>query len=131
MRWLDRALLISPFYYGLCLSEKDFQKELKGLKIPRSEWPSFLGSPHANATLHTFEKGDGILCAIITLGSMKGRSLAQVHAMLVHEAVHLWQAIRENIGEHRPSAEFEAYSVQTISQRLIESYDEAKKGKKK
>lgn len=131
MKWLDRALVVSPYYYGLCLSEKDFQKELKGLKIPRDEWPAFLASKSADATAHFFESGDGKRCCIITLGSVKGRSVAQVHSMLVHEAVHLWQEIREDIGERRPSPEFEAYAVQSLAQRLIESYQDGMNGKRK
>lgn len=126
MKWLDRALVLSPYYYGLCLTEKDFCKELKRLKVPKDTWPPFLGSASANATAHFFEKGDGTLACIITLGATKGKSVAQVHALLVHEAVHLWQEIRSNIGEKAPSSEFEAYAIQTLSQRLIEAYADAK-----
>jgi hypothetical protein len=135
MKWLDRALVVLPQFYGLCLNEKDFRRELKSLKVPRADWPPFLCSEHAHATLHTFTKGDGGLCAIVTLADTSGRSIAQVHAMLVHEAVHLWQEARSIIGEKSPSSEFEAYAVQSISQRLMEAYEElrpkTKKAKKK
>lgn len=127
MRWLDRALVVSPYYYGLCLDEADFRRELKKLKVPKDQWPPFLASQSANATAHFFESDDGGRSCIITLGSAKGRGAAQVHAMLVHEAVHLWQEIRADIGEKHPSSEFEAYAVQALSQRLIEAYSEAKR----
>lgn len=65
------------------------------------------------------------------MGSRKGRSLQQVHALLVHEAVHLWQDARRVLGEKEPSAEFEAYAVQSISQRLMEAYDEARRAARK
>jgi hypothetical protein len=42
--------------------------------------------------------------------------------MLVHEAVHVWQFHCENIGEREPSIEFEAYSIQAVSQFLMEAY---------
>jgi hypothetical protein len=128
MEWIDRALVVSPYCYGLCLSEADFKRQLKRLNVPRDDWPSFLGAEGGNATAHFFESAHG-LCAIVTLGGTNGKSIQQVHAMLVHEAVHIWQAIREHLGEKSPSSEFEAYSVQTISQRLMESYERARKSK--
>lgn len=131
MKWLDRALVVLPHFYGLCLDEKDFRRELKSLKVPRANWPPFLASTHANATAHFFEKGDGGFCAIITLADTAGRSTAQVHAMLVHEAVHLWQETRSILGEKSPSSEFEVYAVQSISQRLMEAYDEMRPIKRK
>ena len=131
MMWLDRALVVLPHFYGLCLNEKDFRRELKSLKVPRANWPAFLASEHAHATAHFFQKGDGGLCAIITLADTSGRSTAQVHAMLVHEAVHLWQEARSILGEKSPSSEFEAYAVQSISQRLMEAYDEMTEPKRK
>lgn len=127
MKWLDRALVVSPYYYGLCLDDADFRCELKKLKVPKDQWPPFLATQQADATAHFFEGDGGVRSCIVTLGSTKGRSVAQIHAMLVHEAVHLWQEIRADIGEKQPSSEFEAYAVQTLSQRLMEAYSEAKR----
>lgn len=42
--------------------------------------------------------------------------------MLTHEAVHIWQEIKLQLGEKEPSYEFEAYSIQNISQNLMEAY---------
>lgn len=127
MDWLDRALVVSPLYYGLCVSEKDFYRELRKLKLPKDEWPRFLLTKHANATTHFFETNGAGRCAIVTLGNTKGRSKPQIFAMLTHEAVHIWQEVRESLGEKFPSSEFEAYSVQTLSQRLMEAYERSKK----
>lgn len=127
MKWIDRALIVSPYCYGLCRTEKEFHRELKRLKLPRSYWPDFMLSTHADATVHFFNQTDDTgKCAIVCVGPIKGKTMAQVFAMLTHEAVHIWQAIIEDIGEKYPSAEFEAYSIQTISQRLMEAYMEAK-----
>jgi len=127
MSWIDDAIVVSPVKYTLCLTEKSFRKALKPLNLPKSERPEFLATSHSNATTHFFESGDGSAAAIVALGSTDGRTIEQVHALLVHEAVHLWQAIRERIGEDSPSAEFEAYSVQAIAQRLMESYADQRK----
>ena len=44
---------------------------------------------------------------------------------LVHEAVHIWQNLCEYIGEENPSKEFEAYTIQNITQRLFDAYKQA------
>ncbi len=115
--------MVSPYYYCLCLNEASFHREMARLKVPRKDWPSFLTTEHANATTHFLAKADGKRCAIVTLGDSKGRSVPQVHSLLVHEAVHLWQWIRRDIGETEPSVEFEAYSIQSLAQRLMESLE--------
>lgn len=130
MKWLDRTLMTSPYYYGLCLCEKAFQKEMKRLAIPNDERPAFILNKQSDATTHFFERDDGRRMAIVTIRKRKGLAAAQINALLVHEAVHIWQAIREDIGERNPSSEFEAYSVQTISQSLMQAYQDAKKAKK-
>jgi hypothetical protein len=120
MKWLDRSLVISPIYYGLCNNEKDFKKELKRLGIPKNDRPDFI-SHNANATVHFFES-NGKTCSIVCVGCTEGRSKNEIAGLLIHEAVHIWQEIRINIGEKETSHEFEAYSIQTIAQKLIEAY---------
>ncbi len=120
--WLDRSLVVSPYYYTLCTTEKLFEKELKRLSLPKESWPKFTANDHSDAATHFFES-DSKRCVIICVRAKKGvHNTAQVHAMLVHEAVHLWQEIKGNLGEASPSPEFEAYSIQCLSQRLFEEY---------
>ena len=120
MKWCDRRLVTNPLMVGLCLSEKKFKKEMKRLGMKTS--PRFLNHG-SNATTHFFVK-DGEECAIVALGSTKGYTDIEVDTLLVHEAVHVWQAIKDNIGEHKPSMEFEAYSIQQISMNLMVAYRE-------
>jgi hypothetical protein len=119
--WIDRALVVSPYYIGLCKSSDVFERELKRMKVPKADRPDFI-LHDANATVHFFEKGDGKLCAIVCITKPKGLNRIQLDCLLVHEAVHMWQRVRTNMGERDPSHEFEAYAIQSISQRLIESY---------
>ncbi len=60
-------------------------------------------------------------CAIVCVRPRGKRSRAQYAALIAHEAVHIWQRIRLELGEDSPSSEFEAYSVQSICQRLFEA----------
>ena len=40
----------------------------------------------------------------------------------MHEAVHIFQRWCDDRGEHTPSHEFQAYSIQWISQELMEEF---------
>lgn len=131
MKWLDRTLVISPYHIGLCISEKQFYKEIKRLKLPKGDNPIFMPSPTANACVHFLENSEG-RAAIVCFGAAKGKSKKQIYSLLLHEAVHIWQAIVDHIDGGKPCDEFEAYSIQSIAQKLFYSYDEqTKKAKRK
>lgn len=134
LEWLDRALLVSPICYALCLSEKEFHAELKQMKLPVDTWPSFNKTSHANATT-TFFSGTKHHqpCAIVTVSPPSKRVVDTkvVHAMLAHEAVHIWREIAKHIGEDFPAAEQEAYAIQRIAQSLMFSYDHQTKKRRK
>ena len=111
--------MVSPVYLCFFTTEKSFRRELKKLKV--KEPVSFLG-PDANATTHFLSRKNEVIC-IICLGDTKGRTVGQVHALLVHEVVHVWQKIKELTGESNPSSEFEAYSIQHLCETLFKAYD--------
>jgi hypothetical protein len=116
-KWLDRTLIANPYYYTLCTTPKMFAKEMKRLGIENP--PRFILNDHSDASVHWFEK-DGGLCAVINIREHKDKH--QIYALLIHEAVHIWQEIRINIGESAPSKEFEAYAIQRISMELFDEY---------
>ena len=76
----------------------------------------------ADATTHLLENQDYGLAAVVCLGDVSRRSPDGVAALLVHEAVHVWQAFCGHIGEKSPSDEFEAYSIQSISYELLSAF---------
>ena len=134
LEWLDRGLMTSAYHYALALSEKDFHSELRRLKVPKRSWPDFQKTSRSHATTNYFEKtGECNQCAIVTMHPHKksGHDILQVYVILVHEAVHIWQAHRDSIGETHPGAEQEAYAVQRIAQSLMFSYNEQTKRRKK
>ncbi len=76
-----------------------------------------------DATVHYFEKTDTHnLCCIVCIKSVKGLKRSEVIGLLIHETVHIWDAIIDELNEKEPSSEFKAYSIQNIAQRLIEAY---------
>lgn len=122
-KWLDRALFVSSHYFTLCTTEKMFNKELKRLKVPKKDWPPFVNTWHSNATCHYFEKSEkNRMLAIVCVPVRKDVELIGIHALLCHEAVHIWQQVREAYGESRPSSELEAYAIQNLAQELMTEY---------
>lgn len=115
MRW---SLVPMPDYM-LCLSRADLSRQLRRMGLPTdaAEFPA------TGANMHTFDaEGGGPALCIVCLSDVSGHTGVEVAALLVHEAVHIWQEIRDGLKEDDPSAEFEAYSVQSLAQGLMSEY---------
>lgn len=119
--WLCRELLTCPYFYTLVLTEKDYHREPKNIGIPKKHWGDFV-QPGADATVNIFTHTGGKLVAFVCLGDTDGLDLSQVCGLLAHEAVHIWQRTKRELGEHTPGDEEEAYAVQRITQSLVDSY---------
>lgn len=118
-KWLDRRVAKPGPYLTLVLSEKELDLTVKKLTKEK------LNFPISGATCFTLENNDGDLCAVIAL-SYKVQNhcgAIEIAGLLVHEAVHVWQAYaRDVINERDPSSEQEAYAIQGISQELLAEY---------
>lgn len=118
-RWLDRHIAAPGPFLTLCLSENEFQQAMRILGIKRHNgWIN----PSADATTHIYTNKESRLCCIVCLNDFAGRDPIKVAGLLVHEAVHVWQAYAERIGEDLPGIEQEAYAVQAISQELMAEF---------
>lgn len=118
--WLGRSLILGP-YLCLCTTEKDYHAVMDYLKVPPHQREPWVNK-RADATTHLVENQDHGLAAVVCVGDVSRRSPVGVAALLVHEAVHVWQAFCEHSGEKSPSDEFEAYSIQSISHELMTAY---------
>lgn len=118
-RWLDRRIAAPGPYLTLCLSQEEFRDAMTHLKAP--DIPSFV-SPNANATTHIFNHEKGGVCCVVCMRGWEGRNPIEVAGMLVHEAVHVWQAYAEDIGEKYEGAEQEAYAIQAVAQELMAEF---------
>lgn len=119
VKWLSGSLVESPIDVGACFSEAAYIKEMKRLKSKDHEPFLIDGS---DACCHFYDCVDGSKLIIVCMGAARGRSKEEVYSLLVHEDVHVWQEIKENIGEKYPSHEFEAYSIQGIALNLMNAY---------
>lgn len=118
--WLGRDLMAGP-YVCLCCSEEQYADACNYLKVPYTARGNWVSSTHADATTHFFESEEKF-AAVVCLRPSEKISPIQTAALLVHEAVHIWQHHCERIGELSPSSEFEAYSVQALAQSLMYGY---------
>lgn len=49
-----------------------------------------------------------------------------IAGICAHEAVHVWQYIKEHIGEESPGMEQEAYAIQAITHQLFEAFEKTR-----
>lgn len=116
--WLTRRTVEAP-YMTLCLSEAAYLTAVKhcGIKNP----DAWLGE-HARASVHTWVQNSNLLCLVCVHPDAAKADPIDLCSSLVHEAVHVFQRLCEHIGERKPSMEFEAYSIQNISEALMREY---------
>lgn len=120
MKYIDDALLRRPCSVAICVDENAYLREMYrfGIKVPSS----FVISGMA-ATMHWLDDttGTGESVAIVCIDPEKAKDLdgIQLACLIVHEAVHVFQNICQHWGEDSPSKEFEAYSIQRLSQQLM------------
>ena len=129
LKWCDRTM-IQCGHVALCLSEESFRKHVKKRMPANKEHPIWLRDK-AGACVHEFVDENHQAIYIVCMRYEPKQCPVTVCGMLVHEAVHVWQKHARHIGEHDPSIEFEAYSIEAIFTHLLNAYSElTKKGKK-
>jgi hypothetical protein len=126
MQYLDRTLLNYHAHLALTVNEKQYRKEMKKLGIKD---PDDFVINGCQATVHFLENSEGDRCSIVCI--KPGLKLKEALGILVHESIHLWQDYLKYIGENKASEEFEAYAVQGIFSKLLDSYLEQTKRKLK
>ncbi len=124
MKWCNKALFKSPIRYGLCLEPAEFAATLSALK---HEPVPFL-EKKAMAATHTLEVGRKIR-VVVCMNLALHNNDDKVWSTLLHEAIHVWQAIRRYMGETDPATEQEAYCIEQITSNLVAQYRKATGGK--
>jgi hypothetical protein len=121
VKWLNRDLIVGP-YLVLCRSESEFHRVMKHCNVPRDKCGNWIGEG-SDARTHELLNAEGQQVAVVCINATTQHP-CQIASLLVHEAVHVWQFHRDRIGERNPSSEFEAYSIQSIAQRLLFAFAE-------
>lgn len=119
LNWLDRVSYLLPVYFTVASSQAIIDRELKRMKVRAQVGVD----PGAGATTTFLVNNEGKLCAIVCLFDHKKIEKKQLYALLVHEAVHIFQEAMCKMGEKTPGQEFMAYTIQKISQDLFYEFD--------
>lgn len=119
MKWLGRDTVRTP-HMTLCLSAKEFECVARHCKV--SDPGPWIDEQRQAACVHTWERKGILTCVVCLLPSALGDDPIEVAGTLVHESVHIFQSLCDSIGERNPSREFEAYSIQRISQELMTEF---------
>lgn len=109
-----------PHQYGFCPSERAWNAAGKTSKRNLGPYPPL--EMKACCTLLRNYK-NGMRVAIVTVGNHAAQTTVD---LLIHEAVHVWQDLREAVNEEKPSSEFEAYMLQNIAAELFIAYQKTR-----
>lgn len=105
-----------PNYVGFTTDAGAFDREMRRLKVKNPD--AAIAKSRSNATTHFLRSG-GKSCAIIVMQPMGRRcSKEQYAALLAHEATHVVQEMRDDLGDL--GREAEAYLVQLIVQEGLQ-----------
>lgn len=120
--WIDRAIIESPYCIGLCQTEKQFKNELKRLRVANPEQNHWVieGKDATVTELEGSQKHEK--CFLVGIKQDEHTKPIEIVGLLVHEAVHIWQKIRQDMREDEPGTEVEAYAIQSLSIKLIDAY---------
>lgn len=117
--WGDNGFF--PSFYGFCPSPVAWRRQLVKMKVSPIPYPTSPG--HCTAFWSAKTDYGTKLVQLVTLGpELDKRTIDEISGVIVHEATHVWRHIRKDIGEKKPSPEFEAYSMQMIYQSLFTGY---------
>jgi hypothetical protein len=105
----------------LCLAETEFHQARKKLGLPKT---SEYWCPSDGCTWIPSEETSPENCYIVCLAlDITVESPLEIMGLLVHEAVHVWQAHCRHMNEELPGDEIEAFGIQDIAMSLFYEYE--------
>ena len=105
-----------PGYVGFTTSEDAFRREMKRLDVKDAD--KWISNAHSQATTHFLNNHGTSLAIICMIPQPRQRTKEQYAALLAHEATHVVQQMRDDLGDL--GREAEAYLVQQIVQEGLQ-----------
>lgn len=121
--WCDRGF--QPHFFGFCPDEAAWKRLLRSFNHPTPvPYPVSAGA----CSIFDHSPG-GKSSSVVTIAQDvdKRCTKQEIVGLIVHEATHVYQHMLESMGEKNPSTEFEAYSMQGITQSLLSAYEASRK----
>lgn len=84
--------------------------------------------PTTDAKVTTFYQTPRGRVAVLTVGDHLGekQNKLRLTALIAHEVQHIWQGIKNDVGETVPGAECEAYMVQWLLTQVLEAFEDTR-----
>lgn len=122
-RWLDAGCFRGVFFMAFVPNEKAWNKEMKKLK-ENEPYPTAAG--HTHFFPKTQWHGP---CCLVTLRDEleKTHTPLEISGVMVHECVHVFQFLKNVIGEDDPGMEMEAYTIQYIYTNMMNAFEEMRR----
>lgn len=129
MEWGSTALVQNPLRYGLVFDQAGAKQALREFGGPKDfvfdDWATGNQARIAWFGPGSIDNNALTSTALVCIHpDLHKKTAIEIAAVLVHEAVHIWQRVCLCLNETTPSDEFEAYSIQWISQNLMFQYAE-------
>ncbi len=117
--WLDRSLLQGP-RVAFVTSERQFLAAKKSAGV-ECDGPMLEAVQHACVHSYQTARGELVCIVAISLDACREMTGIEIAALLTHEAVHVWQRVRDRLGGDL-GREMEAYAIQNIAGNLMHAY---------
>lgn len=121
MTWIDRTLLLGP-RVAVVTTERQFRRVARSLGV--ADAAGYVGDGWLGA-VHAYDVGGELVCVVgLNLPRLAQLDGIDVAALIVHEAVHVWQRVRDALAGD-VGREGEAYAVQNIAAGIMRAYVKA------
>lgn len=111
--------------YCLAMDQAELNAALDAEKmICEGGPPAYNLGRASGASVHSFERNDGGRFCVVAIAGADQHNIAEIAAMAVHEAVHIYQYIMDDLGEQRASTELEAYIIQAVTVNILTEFFE-------
>ena len=107
-----------PFYVGFTTEPSAFEGEMRRLGVKNAGPAISESSAHTAATTHHLSSSSGSYALVVMPKPSRKHSREQYAALVAHEATHVMQEMRDQLGEL--GREGEAYIVQQIVQEGLQ-----------
>jgi hypothetical protein len=120
--WRDRCLLRGP-RLAVVTSQQGYRAVMRQIEATDAD-------PYCEkdweACTHAFDVSGELVCVVgLNLPRLTELPPIDAAAVMVHEAVHVWQRTRARLGPGDLGSEMEAYAVQNIAAEVMRAYAEA------
>lgn len=119
---------LAGIQYAIAFDEESVDSYLEQMKIPRCVVDTTM-SQLATTYSGIYNSVPYILVYAENVVNKEGVALSDILSALAHEAYHVTRYMTDFMGDHQPSEEFVAYSLQLICFDFFNEYFKLKEGK--